>query len=1139
MRLSWAHITSVLVFFALLSRVTFLVAQVAEPEPMRADQEAAAKEVEADESSGVPIREAKPSIHYVPDPDQNGKLVPVINITLEELEELLNLRHRNDSRNDLPPYVIHEVTIDGTATDETADVTATIKVSVNTSGWVRVPLRLDEAILREQAKHEGPGEYLPSLEDQTAGHVAWLNGQGSDKHEISMRLLVPLTRVGAQRRLKLQVPPAPTSRLSLTVTGRDFEARVHEPAQVSTRILDSGLSTQFTVLGSGGGYDLTWQPRDQAISDLSPVLEATGGAMDVVIDGEWVTTVAKLNVRSLGAAFETFRVRLPPGAELLERNTPDYEMRLVSDEGAEQEEKTAERFVEIRLAEATEGPVPVTLFTRQRHDQTRTDNFVELAGFEVVGAVRQSGHIAVSVGGDWRLVWGGRRNVHQVPRLPANMERGDLEARFEYVHQPSQRTSLQVRVSPRRSRLRVEPSFQFDVASDRVTMRGVLKYSVRGAMPATLQIELPAVAFRDNDNAPLEPQDWIIDELGPASVVDIDDVVLDELDPLSIPLPQPAPDGVELSIEAHIVLPPGIRQLALPVPRAAADVLSPAAVTIQPADNVEMMVREGETNGLVRQPVEVEPPSGIHQQPPLFYRAEIPQASFAADFQVRRRRVDVDVVSQVEIDQKRGSVSQRFNYVIAYEPLDEVGLDVPAVLETAGPLEVSLDGEDLTGTLVTDEPQGSVTRRLIVRLPTPKIGPCPLTVRFPLAHDPLPSDASVNLEIPLVMPTDGTLASNRVEMVTRTGITARLRDESWSEPREPNDVESRIDRTFVCPERKSILRLSVNLDDAAAVAPMEVQRAWIQSWLVNGQRQDRVLYRIRTDEGRLALTLPDSVDLESVRANVDSDPVVVRPARDGGLVIRLPDASALRDHEVELRYRFRGEPAPRFGSKVLSAPAFANGTSPRRTYWQLILPRNVHLLTGAGDFTFEFDWEREGFYWIRRPVMEQTDLETWAGAASLREQPSRSTNRYLFSTLGPAQQLRVYTAERWLIVLIASGGTLAVGLLLINVSALRHPAVLFALALAVLAGVVIFPASMTMFGQAAGFGAFLSLLAFWLKRAGDRRRRPSVVAGSGSHNAVIELGSSRTKLRPAGAGSEGSTNVSKGSAEMAVPDSKS
>jgi hypothetical protein len=171
--------------------------------------------------------------------------------------------------------------------------------------------------------------------------------------------------------------------------------------------------------------------------------------------------------------------------------------------------------------------------------------------------------------------------------------------------------------------------------------------------------------------------------------------------------------------------------------------------------------------------------------------------------------------------------------------------------------------------------------------------------------------------------------------------------------------------------------------------------------------------------------------------------------------------------------------------------------------------------------------------------MEQTDLETWVGAVSLREQPSRSTNRYLFSTLGPAQPLRVVIAERWLIVLIASGGTLAVGLLLINVPALRHPAVLFGIALSVLTAVALSPTSMTMLGQAAGCGAFLTLLAYWLKRVSDRRRRSGFVVGSGSQNAVVELGSSRTKVRPAGAGSDGSTNASKGSAELAVPDSKS
>ena len=72
---------------------------------------------------------------------------------------------------------------------------------------------------------------------------------------------------------------------------------------------------------------------EKRIEELSHVREERGGGMMVEIEGESVTTTVKLKVRSLGGAFDKFRVRLPPGAELSKGNTPRYDLTVVRDGG--------------------------------------------------------------------------------------------------------------------------------------------------------------------------------------------------------------------------------------------------------------------------------------------------------------------------------------------------------------------------------------------------------------------------------------------------------------------------------------------------------------------------------------------------------------------------------------------------------------------------------------------------------------------------------------------------------------------------------------------------------------------------------------------------------------------------------------
>jgi hypothetical protein len=158
-------------------------------------------------------------------------------------------------------------------------------------------------------------------------------------------------------------------------------------------------------------------------------------------------------------------------------------------------------------------------------------------------------------------------------------------------------------------------------------------------------------------------------------------------------------------------------------------------------------------------------------------------------------------------------------------------------------------------------------------------------------------------------------------------------------------------------------------------------------------------------------------------------------------------------------------------------------------------------------FTGEFTWGWSGAFWSRRPLLEQAELETWSGATQRTPVP-KTTNAYLFSSIGDSPQCKFTTAGRSWIVLIASGVALVGGLLLIYVPVSRHPASLFTVAVLLACVGIIYPEPTLLIAQAATLGLALVLLACLLER-GVARRRITILPDTAS--SILERESTQTQ----------------------------
>jgi hypothetical protein len=201
-------------------------------------------------------------------------------------------------------------------------------------------------------------------------------------------------------------------------------------------------------------------------------------------------------------------------------------------------------------------------------------------------------------------------------------------------------------------------------------------------------------------------------------------------------------------------------------------------------------------------------------------------------------------------------------------------------------------------------------------------------------------------------------------------------------------------------------------------------------------------------------------------------------------------------------------------------------------YWQLVLPENEHVISEPRDLTPEYTWGWQRMFWGRQPLRRQEELELWSGAMQ-RDPPPVATSQYLFSAVGPRQQLFVRTTHRSWIVGAASLLVLVAGLLLIYLPAVRRSGVLLLVAIVLVAMSWWTPSTTILLAQAASVGMVLALTALWLARSVARAGTTDVVAGGGA-SSIIEISTTQLRQTPASS----SANLARASTATALTPSQ-
>jgi hypothetical protein len=994
--------------------------------------------------------------------DSKGNLVPVVGMQFEEFEQLWRLK-KGLAVPAAPGYVLEGLSIVGSADDRIADLHVTATVRVREEGWVRVPLNMPTAVLRQPPKYDGPGEQFLTYDAELGGYVCWLKGNDAKPHVVTLTVSAAVPKLGDERRLAIGLARATESSLRLTTSEKDVEASLAGgEGIVSTRV--RGDRTEISVLGPAGELQLAWRANRDVTSKRPGQIDASG-EINVRIESEHrITSDARLRVRGLSGPLESFSVRLPPGMELVPLPaTGGFTVTPLATSAGEAAGKKEPpgQVVEVRFDRPAIATTEVIL-RAQRQPDARAAAPLAPARFEVLGAARQRGTIDFTMDGEWQLDWTEDKSVHRLDLTP-DTAAARIVARFEYFQQPC---DLELKVSPRPSRVSVEPTHMVYVDSQRIRVETLLKYRFRGARATGLSFELG---------------DWHFDRLTPDALLDVPVESSQNPGQWQVPFRAGAapPTELELKLEAHQILPPKAERLSLTFPRPRADVVAPAIVAIVAADNVELAPQSAELVGLSPDLSSVRAPG--RQQSPLVYRdlGGGEAAAFVAGMRTLARATAASGRATVRVDRQQVQVEQRLDYRVVHEPQRVFTLVTPRELASGGSLQLSLDGQPLAVMAAEGSAAAnSALARLQFSTPADQIGSFQVLVRYalPLRWDgqkPLP------LALPLVLPLDegeDQFEGQQLEFLLAEGLQIEPDGEA-EDATQPTPIGGEATDVYQWTNPPSVSRWTIQASQASEFAPTAVSQMWVQTWLTPESRQERVALRLNTLQPAVRVKLPKGVRQSSVLTAIDGKEIQRTNRMPGVIAVNLP-ASA-RGHEcvLEVCYAvdFTGQPMGLLVEELRAAEIVEAG-APRRVYWQLVFPEDQHLILPPGDMAVEMTWSKQGRFVARRPVMDQRQLEAWIDATP-QDPPPLGVNEYLFGTLGRWPTLQVRSASRRLIVPVASGFVLAVGLLLVHVRRLRSPGVLLAAAIVLAAVALAAPDFAMLAGQGAMLGLAVAIVA--------------------------------------------------------------
>jgi hypothetical protein len=980
--------------------------------------------------------------------DEQGNPIWVPTAAYEEFERFLGDR-QSAEKTQVPVAILESMLGEVVIRDATAEFQWQLRAkTLDAAGGAA---RLGIGLANQHWRTESPETALQgdgSLQIAAQGGYDWLlPKKGSDRSEIRFTTVAKVTGSNRQRSLMIPLPDAPVV-LKLRIAGAGQEVQVRGSGFPTVEVepaTESNAETVAIVRVSGGPITLSWQPGS---SDGQLVARSVETITRVTLNGEgrpWSCSTRMLLPRGEGFQSPRWEVRLPPGARWVAEPGASIDPLLwteVKREAAEGEAPGTTLMLDARSAEGTGDALEATLGWEWPAEWVAAGGrILEVPWIE--GVARHEGRLEVEVPRDHRFAWEPSPGVagYQLTR-PTEGSPKALHS-FRFVSQPFSLTTVFEKLE---SRWRPRPLYGLGFAADRIQLEGLIEFPNATEGFNDLQVQLKDWTLESVEvdgrrlEATLDGDFWLSPEKELASANGVaSPPPANSPGSLRFAAYRPwTPDGMEVSIEL-----PKISVLA---PASGERMIDQGTGLLSVGHVAEL--QEVGTHGSEGLRLELAGSSGLAdllpepmQESSRWYRFQGSQApvvwsgrwTVLPAQQLATRNVVLRVSPQsIECDQEialeiRNRPLNRFVLLFPRLPIDSRGHSIPSPAVRWNGKEVQgalLDRTKIEDSWVTDFP---IERWDLWEFQVDGgIGQAICTIRSVQPIE-LPQGGQWeewNFQIPGPAPSDalqwlgGDLKVEQSERI-ECDLTGSL--DSIGPPADGSSSPLRNQRLFELPMKAR------RVESLASDGP-RIWRCWQQTTARRGQQRDRIVVQLQS---RLR-TIRVRVDQRSLAAAteffIDGKPATGQPLASNdpssgeAWELMLPEPSEDAPmHQLEI-WSWK-EPSWQWVRDLRGVRWSIEGaTWMGPLMWEAVLPRRETLLWTPGRWSPEYQWQWTKEGWSRLSNRTSGDLELWASGREDGAMPSTPSSaadtesaRYLFSSLGPAEQLQMMVVPRSLL----------------------------------------------------------------------------------------------------------------------------
>jgi len=916
-----------------------------------------------------------------------------------------------------PPVAALITAIDNVATvgEEVVNVSAKLKIEVLAEGWHEVPLRLADAAILSAKLGDVPARIVSKPQ---AGYVLLVKKEGEEPEELELAIEYSkaFSKAPGQNSVSFQPPQAPANRWEIRIPESGVKVEVH-PMIAATETPGGGPDDEpadetvvLAFVGAAPSMRIDWTPKAEGATGLE-ALASVQAEQQVTIDEGVVRTRTQLSYKISRAELSKLSIETPSDHRVLNVFDPNVKEWSVARDGNLNK-------ITVQLYEPARETQKITIELEKFSDDL-LQKPVQVPVVQASGVGRQQGVVVVRVASTLRAETVTRAGLLQLDaaELPGLLAKGRWDFSYRYASLPFDLSFSVEKVQPQiRTHELVEAYFE----PERLTVDLFALYEIERAGVFQLELDVPQgfEVRQVRGHAAAEAKAVVVDshhlqgENKTRLVVNLSRKAIGKVglfvellqrleDPnlltptgsasdIALPLARVAPEGVEQSTGRLIVYAPeslrvnpskqdGVQSISF------AEALEGSAST---RNSRFGQAREVLAFAYTREPVDLV--MAVERRKPYIT---------ARQFLLSRIKSGV-----VEYE-------ARFFYDIRYSSVKSLRLDVPAELAS----EIRNDSTTVVRDARLDPQPDDVADGYVAWSLTGEaelLGQ--VTIKFSWEKKIKELDIGGSMDeperLPRLAPKDVDRAWGQIVVAKAETLDVRVSGEPVGlRPIDPqHDLMPGVQvadaaRAFEFHEDWE-LSVTATRYELIEVKRTSIERAVVRMEVTRGDVISvQALYRMRSAQQRLAITLPPEVEFDTAPLRVNGRSVSLErgEAANNQFYVPLAGQNPEEPFLLELRYTMPGD------HRRLDLPEFPSQPAVQKVYLCAYIPRELALLRSDGPWTDEMEWR-----WYEalntRPFPHRDDKQLIAWVIDGLNVPNPAEDfvtdgrLYSFSTLQPA-----------------------------------------------------------------------------------------------------------------------------------------